>query len=135
MSPATVARTRILLHAPDAKVKAWIERELAGRYHVLAARSAREIVTVLIDDPPPRPQVLVVDFDALSSADVLGLSSVRDRGWFGAIIALGSVSNDLARSMNINVVLARPLESELLREAVESVGVEGATIRIPTVKK
>jgi hypothetical protein len=129
-------QSRVLLFAPDARVIASIEHALDDHPYVFqVARTAQEIVTILVDDPPPRPQVLVADFDALSARDVLGLHAIRDRGWFGAVIALGDVAKTLCSSLNINVVLPRPIDVELLREAVGALGLDGATTRIPTFRR
>jgi hypothetical protein len=123
---------RILIFAPDAEVMAWVEAELGGESFTLqVARSAREIVRALVDDPPPRAQILVSDFDALSASDVLGMHAIRDRGWFGSIIALGNVSPELRASLSIEHVVARPLTTEQLRKIVKRVGLDQATRRIP----
>jgi hypothetical protein len=129
-------QARVLLYAPDAKVMSWIDGALdRGAYLFQVARTAREIVTILVDDPPPRPQVLVADFDAMSAGDVLGLHSIRDRGWFGAIVALGTVAQSLCSSLNINVMLSRPLDADVLRDAVGALGLQNATTRIPTIRR
>jgi hypothetical protein len=124
-----------LIFAPDAGVMAWVESELGGQaFSLQVARSAREIVTALVDDPPPRAQILVSDFDALSASDVLGLHAIRDRGWFGSIVALGNVSPELRASLSVEQVLGRPLVAEQLRTAVTRVGLDQATRRIPKLR-
>jgi hypothetical protein len=132
---ATNELNRVLIFAPDALVMKWVEDELAGLSFTLqVARSAREIVRALIDDPPPRAQVLTADLDAMSASDVLGLHGIRDRGWFGSVIALGTVSKDLCASLNIEHVIARPLVEGALRRTIAGVGLDRATTRIPKVK-
>jgi hypothetical protein len=78
--------------------------------------------------------VLAADFDAMSASDVLGLHGIRDRGWFGSVIALGTVSNDLRASLNVEYVIARPLVDGALRRTIAGVGLDRATTRIPKVK-
>jgi len=130
------SQSRVLLFAPDASVMTWIERALDNRPYVFqVAQTAKEIVTILVDDPPPRPQLLVADFDALSAAEALGVHAIRDRGWFGAVVALGNVSRSLCASLNINAVLPRPLDPVLLREAVGALRLDDATTRIPTIRR
>jgi hypothetical protein len=69
----------------------------------------------------------------MSAADVLQLHAIRDGGWFGALIAIGNVSDDLTKSLNIDRVLARPLVDEVFRKAVNQVGLDRPTTRIPIV--
>jgi hypothetical protein len=122
---------RILAFALDAALSAWIEEELSGLGLALQhARSVREAVAALVEDPPPRPQIMVADLDAMTPADVLQLHAVRERGWFGAIIAIGNVADVLQTSLNIDRVLARPLGSEVLRKAVNRIGLDRPTTKL-----
>src|SRR5206468_3469760 len=108
---------RVLMFAPESAVMRWIRDELDDeRLLLLVAPGVREVVTMLVDQPPPRPQILVADFASLGPADVLHLHSVRDRGWFGSVIALGAVSAELKSSLNIGRVLERPLVDGALRK-------------------
>ncbi|MGE5186385.1 MAG: hypothetical protein ACM31C_30225 [Acidobacteriota bacterium] len=110
----------------------WIEEELAGEHVIVqVARTARDIVRALIQDPPPRAQLLVADLDAMSASDVLGVHAIRDRGWFGSLIALGEVADELRGTLNIAHVLRRPLGSEGLRKAVTQLGLEKPTTKMP----
>jgi hypothetical protein len=132
----TEARVRVLIYAPDFGLLRWIESTFDGTGYLLQiARTVPEIVRIAVDDPPPRPQVLVADFDAIAAADLLGLHAIRDRGWFGAIVALGVVSAPLCSSLNIHTLLKRPLNAHHLRDAVVAIGVEGTTTRIPTFRR
>jgi hypothetical protein len=115
--------------APDPQVTAWIEHELFGEHIALHIAPAIGFIASLIETLPPRPQILIVDFDALTPAQVEELRVVRE-AWFGTLIALGTVSDDLRASLHVDHVLARPLGSEALRKAVGSVGLERPTTRI-----
>ncbi len=125
---------RILTFAPNPADQKWIESELSNlSLSTQVARSVREVVAALIEDPPPRSQILVADFDAIGPADVLHLHSVRE-GWFGAIIVLGNVDEALRISLNIDRVLQRPLRDGVLRKAISEVGLDRPTTRMPVLK-
>ena len=123
--------SRAIIFAPDANTAKWIDEELAGQKIALqTARSINEVVAALVEDPPPRPQILIADFDAMAPAEVLHLHVVRNQGWFGSIIALGTVSDELRASLNMDRVLIRPLGGDVLRKAVADVGLSLPTMRM-----
>jgi hypothetical protein len=125
---------RILIFATEEALITWIERELSGLGLAMQiARTVRDAVAALIEDPPPRPQIMAADFDAMTAADVLQLHAIRDGGWFGSLIAIGNVSDDLTKSLNIDRVLPRPLVDEVFRKAVNQVGLDRPTTRIPII--
>jgi hypothetical protein len=51
------------------------------------ARSVKQVVSALVEDPPSRAAILIADFDAIAPGDVMELHTIRERGWFGAGIA------------------------------------------------
>jgi hypothetical protein len=66
--------TRALLYVPDAFQETWIVSELTQlRISVQTARSVDQLVSALIEDPPPRPQLLFADLEAMSPAELLHL--------------------------------------------------------------
>jgi hypothetical protein len=124
----------ILLFAEDPAVIRWAEEEVDDkRTSFFVMSKLPELTWALTQDVPPRPQILVLDFDVLSPAALLELHAARER-WFGAIIALGTVSEELKASLNIDYVLPRPLGSEALRKAIGQVGLDKLTAKIPKIK-
>src|SRR5678816_970761 len=93
---------RALLLTTDVALEGMIQPELAAlEIDLQVARSVERVIAALIDEPPPRAQLLLADFDALSPADVVQLHDLRGRGWFGAILALGRVPPEFGPSLNI----------------------------------
>lgn len=122
---------RAMVYAPDAKVAEWIEDELArGRVTWQVGRTIEQVVAGLTEDPPPRAQVLVVDFDAIAPADLLYLHAIREQGWFGIVVGLGDVPEALRRSLGIERVIVPPYKSGSLGESIGNVGIMMATTRI-----
>jgi hypothetical protein len=111
--------TRALLYLPDVFQETWIEAELAQlRISVQTARSVDQLVSALIEDPPPRPQLLFANLESMSPAELLHLHEIRDHGWFGTVFAIGETSLLLRSSLRIERVLQPPLSRSLLRSAL-----------------
>jgi hypothetical protein len=124
--------SRALVFARDELVISFIEAELVeDSVTIQISRSAAQVVAALKEDPPPHPQILIADFDALDAAEALLLHAIRE-AWYGSIIAIGAVAPDLVKSLNIERVLERPLSTNMVRDAVSAIGLNRATIRIPT---
>lgn len=130
-SQPELPRTRVMLYAPATSAE--VEPELPRNVVVQVGRCLLEVIAALVDDPPPRPQVLVIDLDALSPAELLHLHELRERGWFGTIIALGSAPIELRRSLMIDRVLPLPLPPGKLADAIGKIGFEAATTRLPVL--
>lgn len=114
----------------------WYESELAALDMKLdIARSAGDAVAALVDDTAHRPQILFVDFDPLTAVDVMQLHAIRDRGWFGVIIAVGDVAADLRRSLNVERVLPANTTGAVLRETVTKLGLYRPTTRMPPLRR
>ncbi len=121
---------RAIVYAPTASRAEWIEAQL-GREDILiqVARGVTEVIAAVVDDPPPRPQFLVLDFDALGPGEILELHTIRDQGWCGTIFALGKVPVGIRKSLRIEQVLAQ--RDHTLRDAVSEVGFDAQTRRLP----
>lgn len=97
---AEVEPVRALALAPAHET--WVRSELAGTgLTTQFVRSVSEVVAALVESPPPRPQILIVDPSSLSAGDLLHLHSIREQGWFGHIIAIGRVPLPLRESLRI----------------------------------
>lgn len=123
----------ILVFATDPAVIRWVEEEIDdNRTKFYVMRKLPELIWALTQDVPPRPQILVLDVDALNPAELLELYAARER-WYGSIIALGGVDDDVKTSLNIEYVIGRPLGSESLRKAIGQVGLDRPTTKIPKI--
>ncbi len=105
----------VLVYAPAAERKEWIERELMIDTTIQVAHDIRELVSVLVGDPRSRPQMLVIDLDALTAGELFHLHQIREHGWCGAIVALGQVPPSLRASLQIAQVI-RPVRNALSKE-------------------
>jgi hypothetical protein len=123
-----------MVHAASDHRATWVAKELA-RFDALIqfGRSIENVVSALVEDPPPRPQVLVVDFDAITPVDLFELHAVREHGWCGRIIGLGVVPPPLRASLGIERVLNTPFDADSLRDAVAEIEFEAMTRLIPVV--
>ena len=125
---------RLVVYVVDAERAQWVEEELANEpLTVQVARSVEQVVSALVDDPPPRAQILVLDVDSISPVDLLQLHQIRERGWFGAIVALGQVPAPLRSSLSIGHVLMPPLRKNSLRNTITRAGVALPTTKMPRI--
>jgi hypothetical protein len=128
--PALIAA----IYAPVAQVQRWIESELdRDGAMVQTARSVAGLVKALVEDPTPRPNVLVLDLDATTPVEVMELHTIRQLGWFGSIIAIGHAPTALRQSLWIDQVLTPPLVQDQLRDAIATLRAPQPTVRIPVI--
>src|SRR5688500_2180212 len=81
---------RAVIYAPSPARAAWIENELdAEDIAIEEATDVKDVIAAVTEGP--RPQLLVLDFDSLSGGEILELHSIRERGWFGTLFAIGKV--------------------------------------------
>jgi hypothetical protein len=122
---------RAIVYAPVESRYEWIERELLHEDIVIqTARGIRQLIAALVDDPPPRPQILVLDFDALGPGEILELHTIREQGWCGTIFAIGKVPVGIRKSLRIEQIM-HTLVDNSLRIAVSEVGFDKQTRRLP----
>lgn len=123
------------IYAPVAQVQRWIEHELdRDRAMVQTAHSVKGLIKALVEDPVPRPSVLVVDVDNVSPGELLELHNLRQLGWFGSIVAIGHTPPALRASLWIDHVLTPPLVRDQLRDAISSLRSPLPTVRIPVIR-
>jgi len=132
--PSSPESIRVLVYASDGARLTWIESELeTSGFLVQRGRSIAEIVAALVEDPPPRPQVFVADFDLITTSELQQLYAMRQQGWFGTVFGLGKVSMALRRSLQIERVFSIPLPRHGLRAALQSLSHDARTMRIARV--
>jgi hypothetical protein len=123
---------RALVYAPEPTRHDWIESELEDQPVVVqTCRSIGDLVAALVFDPPPRPQVLIADFDALTAAELLHIHAIREQGWFGIVFAVGDVPAPIRRTLSIDRVFSAPLSRDGLRTAIATVSHSAHTVRMP----
>lgn len=114
---------RVLVYARQAPRASWVETELQHRVvMVQLGFSVAQVVSALTEDPPPRPQILVADFDDMDAGELFHLQVLREQGWFGRIIALGDVPETLCQSLSIERVIGMPFPRDALRDAISETG-------------
>jgi len=124
----------VLVYATDSTRVSWLDRELdTSGLIVQRGRSIAELVAALVEDPPPRPQVLVADFDLVATDELQALHAIRQQGWFGTIYGLGKVSMALRKSLQIERVFTAPLPIHGLRAAMARLSHDARTMRLSRV--
>lgn len=126
----------MIVYSPIEDRQRWVENELSdGNATIQLARSVAHVVAALVEDPAPRPQLLVIDIDALSAGELFHLHQIRERGWFGAVVALGSVPVSLRVSLGIVRAIGVPFIPDALRQELvkHRCAVECQTTQIPRV--
>jgi hypothetical protein len=127
-----ITRQRAIIYSPSKQRQIFLESELEHASLLLTvARSVPSLVGALCDDPPPIPQILVIDLEMLSAVELIELHAIRHRGWCGMILALGHVPAELRRSLGVDRVFDVPLSSDTLRAAVTGIPFDAKTTRIP----
>jgi hypothetical protein len=130
LSPGDVVR--VLVYAP--KRAAALESAIADKtVLVQLGFSVDQVVSALIEDPPPRPQILIADFDDMGAGEIMHLHVLREQGWFGRIIALGDLPQALCTSLNIARVVTTPLARDALRDVIRNAGFGGPTTKLPVL--
>ena len=129
----TACPLRVMIYSADEARGAVLERALDG-FMIQLARNTRSLINALALDPPPRPQVLVIEIDPLSPLELLEIHRLRDSGWFGTIIALGDVPPSLRRSLGVEIMFPLAPAAALLRETISGLPFETQTTRLPVLR-
>ena len=123
---------RVLAFSRDPDLLAAIEADVVRKgMTVQLARSVSDLVAALVEDPPPRPQILIADFESLSPGELLHLHVIREHGWFGSVIALGRVPLSLRSSLGIDHVLAGAARERLRAILTLAASPTVLTLKIP----
>jgi hypothetical protein len=121
---------RVLVYAP--KRAAALEAELADKTVIIQIGfSVAQVVSALGEDPPPRPQILIADFDDMGPGEIMHLHVLREQGWFGRIIAIGDLPSALRSSLAVERVVAAPFTRDVLRDVLRNAGFAGPTTKLP----
>jgi hypothetical protein len=94
--------------------RAWLDAELGhlGISHKACA-SIDEILDALETDPP---EMVFADL----SRHAHSFFTLRERGWFGPLYAIGEVSRNLCYALGVTRVLSSPLSRAAFRDAVSA---------------
>ncbi len=123
---------RVLAFAPGSDIEEWIVSEISRLdAFVQIERNVENVIAALIEDPPPRPAIVVVDFDQMEAGAMLQLHAIREQGWCGVIIGVGMIPLPLRSSLGIERVINLPATDGDLTQAIEAVGFSAQTVRIP----
>jgi hypothetical protein len=130
VSPGDVVR--VLVYAP--KRAAALEVELADKTVIIQIGfSVAQVVSALVEDPPPRPQILIADFDEMGPGEIMHLHVLREQGWFGRIIAIGDLPSALRSSLGVERVVTAPFTRDVLRDVLRNAGFAGPTTKLPVL--
>ena len=133
-APMADDKLRALIFAREPACAGWIEDELQrAPVTIQVARRVRTVVAALTKDPPPRPDLLIVDFDAVSPGELFELHAIRHDGWTGRLIGIGIVPEELRVSLGVREVLGVPLVRDSLLDCVAGTRHAVVTVACPIV--
>lgn len=122
----------MLVFAPESDVEDWMVSEISRLdSFVQIERNVENVIAALTEDPPPRPAIVVIDFDKMDAGAMFQLHALRERGWCGVIIGVGMIPIPLRSSLGIERVVTTPANDGDLADAIEAVGFTSQTVRIP----
>lgn len=127
--PNTIMRqvlSTVLIYSPEAYIQQWMEHELLETgLPIQVAKRIDGVLAALVTDPPPRPQVLIIDVDGPRLNEIARLVDVRCAGWRGKIIGIGERRVDLLLDQRIEP----PFRTGDLRAALlDRLPVRGKTV-------
>jgi hypothetical protein len=107
----------VIVFEPTASKQRWVKEELAGTHlSVHVANTAADVIARL--KAPDAPGIAVLDFGAMTEADHAQLKAIRESGWAGVFVSLGTIPWQLRQSVRVRFVFAAPYGSERLRKAL-----------------
>jgi hypothetical protein len=115
-----VTDVRALVYSRFPERTRWMENELArSGTPPQVARNIAHVVQLLTGmTDAPRPQLLVVDLDALTAGELFHLHRIRELGWGGTLIVLGKIPMSLRASLGIDRAVPPPYVEDALTETV-----------------
>lgn len=132
--PPAAERVRVFVYVGDDTRREWVESELKSTSVVVqTGRSLEDLVCALVEDPPPRPQVLVADFESMSRDELDKVAQIRQLGWFGMVFTVGRTSMAIRNTLHIERVFPTPLQRNALKAAIAGVSHEAQTLRIARI--
>jgi hypothetical protein len=89
----------------------------------------------LVEETGPRPQILVIDLDALTAGELFHVHQIREHGWCGTIVALGQVPPSLRASLKIARVIRAPFVDRALSDEITTYrcATEVRTMQLPVI--
>lgn len=112
-------RTPVAAFVRDPSLLRWIATEFRHLDAVLRITySHTDMAACLLRDPPPRPRMLLVSIDELSSEELCALKRVRDGGWRGSVIALSRsrMLPALRNALGVDRLLTPPFVQDLFAD-------------------
>lgn len=97
-------------------------RLLAARFHPLMATSFRHVASSMMPGAKPQAELVILDLDATSAADLGALASARWAGFTGTIIGItrtGTVAGDMQTLYELEAVIPRRRASTAMRDVLE----------------
>lgn len=112
-------RVPVVAFVRDPSLLRWIGAEFRHLDAVLRITySHLDLEACLLRDPLPRPRLLLVSIDELSSEELCTLKRVRDGGWRGSIIALSRsrMLPALRSALGVDRLLTPPFVQDLFTD-------------------
>jgi hypothetical protein len=113
--------TRAVIYARLPERLRWMESETTrAGMPAQVALCVAQLVDVVVGERgrQSRPQLVIIDLDALSAGELFHLHRIREFGWCGTLVALGKVPMSLRSSLGIDRTIPPPFTEDALREEI-----------------
>lgn len=97
-------------------------RLLAAKFHPLLATSFRHVASSMMPGARPQAELVILDLDATSAADLGALASARWTGFRGSIIGItrtGTIARDMQTLYELEAVIPRRRASTAMHEVLD----------------